>query len=298
MHKLGMRKTQFDWDKWWTETYDKVSHVIESGELNLSRIIFYADFMHLISIPGIPEKPRKTNKYIQDQQILTHNNYSYEAIAQGVQCARIQEIVNTCDKNTERIIELGSGYGKNLFLLELNGAPREVEYHAYEFSPKARDLTKKIKDTTTFSKLRIKNFDYYNADFSNLDNKPTVVFTNYSIEGIPQIDPALIEKISNIPGFQKCIHIEPIGWQIKDTSWLDRKNEIFNLKNKIICKKIDFNTKRSYSAWANTNLYTVLKEMQKDGAIKILKIIKNFNGKSLDTPGTVITWEKTRESRA
>jgi len=301
-----MRRTRNDWDQWWTALENRVIQLIKSGERDLNRIILLSSFPNHLSLSdefAQPERSQRIDDYIVDRQILRCHNYSYQAIRQGIRSARIQEIISACDRSTERIIELGAGYACQLFSVWLNGGPREAEYHAYEFSPKARNVAKIIKDTTGFSQLKIHDFDFYNPNLSNLDNKPTVVFTNYSIEGIPMIKPALIEAISQIPGLQKCIHLEPIGWQIKDTAWLASKNVFSALKNKSICKKIDFDTKRAYSNWANTNLYSVLEQMQKKRLIKIVKIIKNFNGRSCDVngrscyvPATLIIWQKNRES--
>jgi hypothetical protein len=188
-------------------------------------------------------------------------------------------LLKNIDSDTQRIVELGSGYGDNLCNLWLNGGPRAASYYGLEFVKEGGKCSELLAKFEENFKLLPFSFNYYDADFSMLtENQKTVVFTSYSIEQIPTLSTDFFNRLLAIPGLVKCIHFEPIGWQIP--------NETGNMT------QADYLSKSWVEQWDyNRNLYRLLLVLQKQGKIRIDNVVKDFLG-SGPNPGTFIVWEK------
>src|SRR5262249_1479919 len=94
-----------------------------------------------------------------------------------------------CNAETKRIIELGSGWGANLFYLWLGGAPRAAAYVAMEYTEAGREATRLLAGIEPGPALAIRAFDYHRPDLSEFrTGDRTIVFTSYSIEQITHLN--------------------------------------------------------------------------------------------------------------
>jgi hypothetical protein len=188
-------------------------------------------------------------------------------------------LIKQIDPDTERIVELGSGYGDNLCNLWLSGAPRNAGYYGLEFVEEGEKCARLLAGFEKDFNLISHPFNYYNADFSMFtENKKTVVFTSFSIEQIPTLSTDFFNRLLAIPGLVRCVHFEPVGWQIP--------NEDGNLTPG------DQLSRAWIEQWDyNKNLYRLLVVLQKQGKIRITNVIKDFLG-SGPNPGSLIVWEK------
>ena len=117
----------------------------------------------------------------------------------------------------DHVVELGSGYGHNLFKLHSALPPalrQSLTLHACELSDAGREVTKVLHDLDPAIPLQIHEFDYYRADFGFLAQaKSVLVFSSHSIEQIPELPEALYTALLAGNFDCHCIHAEPVGWQ-------------------------------------------------------------------------------------
>ncbi|MDH5216115.1 MAG: hypothetical protein OEX19_00325 [Gammaproteobacteria bacterium] len=183
-------------------------------------------------------------------------------------------------QGTKRIVELGSGFGVNLLWLWHLGGDPAMKYCGFEYDEygnRCLDALAGLVDKDAFSSCR---FDYNEPDFSMLlDDVPTAVITVHSIEQIKFVDVNLINKIKSIPGFKRCIHIEPVGFQMDE----GRDNDnLINYHNE---------------AWStlrngyNRNLVNILTGMQKGGELQINRMQKHIGGMHVGNSSSLVVWE-------
>lgn len=151
-------------------------------------------------------------------------------------------------KNNDKIIEIGCGYGRNLFSLRDQGFQNEIT--GYDFSENSISAAKKINN---YFNSEI-NFDVVDMtkDLRSKNLKNKLIFTFHSFEQIKYDTKTVIEDLIN-SDVSQVIHFEPIselyGYDVRDiTSFLYIKA-------------------RDYQ----DNLLKTLKDFEKIGKLKILQ---------------------------
>jgi len=167
-------------------------------------------------------------------QLLPHRD-GYQRVPDYTHNDNIQFLVDFARRRDfDAVIELGAGFGQNLFKLFYQGGP-DVPYYACEYTQSGVDCTQMLAALDDNLKIQAHRFDYKNADFSCLPKlNKVLVFTCHSIEQVTYVPNELIERISAIGNQVTCIHIEPFGFQLKpqaqDTQ-LDREHREMFAKN-------------------------------------------------------------------
>jgi hypothetical protein len=202
-------------------------------------------------------------------------------------------VASYCTADTKRIIELGSGWGANLFSLWLAGAPRTADYAALEYTETGREVTRLLAGTESALRLTVHPFDYNKPDLSAFrSHEKTLVFTCHSIEQITHIGDAVFEELLAIPGLDRVIHIEPVGWQIA----ADRPvGLLLQLLSWIVPPRLSLEIdllRQSRSARYNADLVPKLRSLERAGRIRIERIEKNYIGANPLNPGTAIVWRR------
>jgi SAM-dependent methyltransferase len=96
---------------------------------------------------------------------------------------------------SDRICELGCGYGYNLTLFD-------GEVYGGEYSSNAVSIAKRLQ-------LDVRNFNYYNESDYTFIRPSTTIFTSHSIEQIPDAS-IIIENLRKVRNnIRFVIHIEP-----------------------------------------------------------------------------------------
>jgi len=202
-------------------------------------------------------------------------------------------VASYCDADTKRIIELGSGWGTNLFYLWLGGAPRSAEYIAMEYTETGREVTQLVGNTEPHLALAIRPFDYHQPDLSEFrTSEKTVVFTSYSIEQITHLGDALFEELLAIPGLDHVIHVEPVSWQLLAESAID---PLIRLLSNVVPPRLSLEIdvrRRSRSHGYNKDLISKLRSLERAGRIRIERIVKNYIGPNPINPATAIVWRR------
>lgn len=279
----------------WKGVEDKFDKVVAGGEGDLSRVHLFMrrnfgpDFEdeHLRKKYESHEQQLVETGYLVDRQLIKLNDMDPRVATLITDAIKMRELVSLFGSGAGRVVELGSGWGKNLFNLFKFGAPLDAEYWGFELTRTGRQLMEKVgQQCAPTMKLLSSQFNYYDADFSPL-NAPlaTCVLTHHSIEQIPEVPEQLIQRILQIPGFRICVHMEPVGFQIDSNAWLAAPAD------KKLMAKIDSDNKRfAEKRNQNKNLYPLLRALEAKGQIKIISVKKYFTSHLLSNATTVIAW--------
>ena len=214
-------------------------------------------------------------KYININNIYEKKNFYFFKSRE-----KIIELI--LKNNFDVIIELGSGWGRNIFhyLKSYPNIFNDLNIISGEYTKGGCDTQEYIKKTFfPDAKLQIFEFDYYNSDiFLNYIKKHNfkncLILTFWSIEQITYLDEKFFENLFNISDKLTCINIEPVGWQIDEKSLM--KENITGYRN-----------------YYNKNLFPLLKKYEKENKLKINDIILDFNNFGpAESCGTLIEWEK------
>ena len=119
----------------WPDVLAKIESLIDAGETSLARVLTrmlqeMADrascrFMEVM-IKGRPTELPMSFAYGGNQSYIS---------------ARLGSL---CGPETAAVIELGSGYGRNLFWLWLQGGPKDAAYVACEITEAGRGCTERL----------------------------------------------------------------------------------------------------------------------------------------------------------
>jgi hypothetical protein len=155
--------------------------------------------------------------------------------------------------NVDCILELGSGYGNNLFNLYYQGGPK-VPYFGGELSLAGQRIGQTLTDLDKNLDFSFHQFDHIAPDLSWLpDFNKVFVMTVHSIEQVNKIDLDFFRCVVSAAPEVVGLHLEPFGFQAEpDLGPATKKQkEIFELYE-----------------W-NLNFYDVLREAQEEGLLAI-----------------------------
>ena len=135
--KTEVRST---YEAWWSRTRSAIDRHISCGEKNLFRLM---NKSYEETVGQSPPGPRVSKLYGRDVSVpyLHANRIVRDWIA---------DTVIEAATNVAAIIEVGSGWGYNLFNIWLRGGPL-VKYHAFELTDAGRRCCEKIRSA---SKIR------------------------------------------------------------------------------------------------------------------------------------------------
>jgi SAM-dependent methyltransferase len=115
----------------------------------------------------------------------------------------------------DAVVELGCGFGRNLFNLYYNGGPRAVSYYGGELTETGIAMGQMLAARQTDFAVTFFPFDH---TAPRLDALPRVrralVFTAHSIEQVLQIPAQLLETIAGCADEVLAVHFEPFGFQV------------------------------------------------------------------------------------
>lgn len=194
---------------------------------------------------------------------------------------------------TERVVEMGSGWGAIVSSLWLSGAPRDADYWALEYTEAGRETSTLFAAAEPRFRLQTRAFDYHDADFSYLtEPKKTLVYSTYSIEQITFVKDALIDRIMAIPGFARCVHIEPVGWQVEPDAFPARLDRVMRKLGLPALDQASASGRRCRRHGKNRNLLETLRRYEQQGKIVIEAIDKDLVANDPLNPGTLVVWRK------
>ena len=139
----------------------------------------------------------------------------------------VWELIKNGDYDT--IIELGSGFGRNIYYY-ISLLKHDCNFYMGEYTAGGIETAIYIKNRYfSNKKIQINHFDYNNFDVFfeqlKLSKKMTkvLVCTFWSIEQITNIQKEVFDNILSLSDTVTCVHIEPVGWQISDKSIMKKR---------------------------------------------------------------------------
>jgi SAM-dependent methyltransferase len=116
----------------------------------------------------------------------------------------------------DAIIELGCGYGRNLFEIFYGGGPRDTKYFGGELTASGRTLATELATLEPAFDVTFFPFDFLVFDLTLVPRFDRVlVFTVHAIEQVHLIDQALFTAIAGLGRHVVGMHFEPFGFQVK-----------------------------------------------------------------------------------
>ncbi len=271
-----------EYETGWQSVFDTAQILASQNGSNLQRVL------NLLQKPMLPnDNARMLDRFgyrLCGARVKGISDYFYEPLLFELQLQN--ELLRAIDPDTVNIVELGSGYSKNLFRIWFNGGPVEANYIGGEYTEAGRRCGGFLASLEPRIRYRSVPFDYYAPVFTDFEpNAKTFAFSCYSVEQVPEIDRRVFDALLAIPGLHRVVHIEPVGWQRRSwnvpftAEWLLRRE----MRQSAIALRY------------NINLLSVVESLERDGMIAVKRPIKfDFLAHRPDFPGSVIVWEPAR----
>ena len=132
----------------------------------------------------------------------------------------------------DAIIELGCGYGRNLFEIFYGGGPREAKYIGGEFTKSGVEIAQKLAKKA--SKIKTEFFHFNHLEPKLPFKKPfkrAFVFTCHGIEQVMQINENWFDEVVKAGEFVRGAHLEPFGFQLKNSGPLSDMHKDSMIQN-------------------------------------------------------------------
>lgn len=258
-------RREYGEDKW-PGVLAKIDALIDAGETSLARVL-----SRMLRDMAGRSSSRFMEVMIKGRPVALPLSFAYG----GNQSYISARLASLCGPDTAMVVELGSGYGRNLFWLWLQGGPGSAAYVACELTEAGRRCTERLAGLEPAMRVLAVPYDFNEPDYSSLaeDDGEMLVFTCHGFEQIPQARPEVFERLLALGRPLRGIHFEPIGWQIRAARGIDGLSG----SSAAHADEHDY----------NRNLWAVLSELDRGGAIVIedvepeLMCINPLNGTSL-----------------
>lgn len=248
-----------------------VRETLESGERDLSRIIGRV-CGHERGDMGVA---MHREVVIDGEIVRTPLLFS----ATGISGFIIEAMAESCAPGTDTVIELGAGWGRNLFLLHLSGRiAAKTALYALEFAETARLAGTLIANAVPSVRFKAQRFDYHAPDYSMIPRSkaPALVATIHSAEQIPQMKPEVLTQLIERRPVLTGLHLEPVSFQMP----ADRRGLRPAKTSGRYAETHDY----------NRNLWPLLASLETEGVIEILDVVPDVLGLNPHNASTLITW--------
>ncbi len=163
--ELGKRS---DYEVVWETTWEQCQKILAEGENDLSRLVMRVRNQYRVdnSDPNLAKKywndeeNRKKTGYIFDRKLVRFDSMSTRFQPTMLEPLKLMPIIESCGEDVERIIELGSGWGRNLFKVWLNGGARNAEYWALDITETGAKIANAVAQASGKINLITHNFDF------------------------------------------------------------------------------------------------------------------------------------------
>ncbi len=168
----------------------------------------------------------------------------------------------------EAVLEAGAGWGKNIYYCFMHGVPTTIDYYGLELTNTGLRTMEAMLQYAPQYKLYPKKFDFDSPKFNlNTNYDRILLFTMWSIKEITWLNKMFFYMLLDTASHVMGIHLEPIGWQIKNTG------QVYE--------------------YYNRNLYSLLLELQDEGRIHIVqKSVDMIGFFSKVNTASMLIWEK------
>jgi hypothetical protein len=251
-------------------TQDKVNS--EYNLLNWQRVLSNkawrngGDLRDFLAPPDLNERLRKVDGRILRVSALKYYQYRIGALG---------ELIARHCGDARQIVELGTGYGYNLFAL--HHSHPDWTFKGFDISPNGitagREIAEHFALSDKVSLDRIDLTDASDRNFSAISGE--VVLTYFCIEQIPYEVRKVVENIIAAKP-KRVINIEPT---INFLDWSDPRD----LVSLLYIRSVDY----------QTELFSTLDELEREGRIRIVARERMPFAPSINNDGFLYCWEPT-----
>jgi|SRR5580704_7836961 hypothetical protein len=256
----------------WRAALDRIRGLCEAGETSLARAVAT---LNADETEGAGLEPVEI--VLAGRRVAVPARFAYAgfyALVRAVLLARCETI------RPDLIVELGAGWGRNLFDLWLGGSPRAARYASMEFTGSGREATALLADFERDLPIEIHPFDYYAADAMPLEaGRRVLVFTVFSVDQIPYFPVQAIERVLELGAEVWGVHFEPFGWQCRDE--LGRAD--------LVGSSSDYAARHDY----NRDFWPVMRQLEQGGSIAIERVEPELYGANPANAASLLCWRKT-----
>lgn len=115
------------------------------------------------------------------------------------------------------IIELGCGFGRNIFELWYEGGPADIPYYGGEYTNSGVELARELAALEPGLNATFFHCDHTALDLSAVPHcKRALLFTMHSIEQVKAISPAWFAEAASVADQVVGLNFEPFGYQVAD----------------------------------------------------------------------------------
>lgn len=175
----------------------------------------------------------------------------------------------------DTIVELGCGYGRNLFILDQILNQPDVKYYGAEYTDSGRGVSEMlVSKMMPHMNFQSEFIDHKNPDFSFLDgSKKALIFSCHSIEQVAEIPDDYCERLANAVPEATVVHLEPFGFQTRPE---DKETE----------EHYQFAIDKEY----NLNLFDVLKKSAENNKINLISYDTDILYTQIENPTSIAVW--------
>lgn len=219
-----------------------------------------------------------------EQYVLSRDNQQIIALVDGALCRirrseyyayRTERLVDTLAQfsmDSDRLIEIGSGAGRNLFALAYSG--RWSHLLGLELSATGREVTRLVADRFSLDSVKTEYIDLLNPSSVGFDYlEGATVFSFYCLEQLPAYTRVVLNNLLKA-GVRRVIHIEPTP-------------ELFEYSSLKDLATISYIWRQDYQR----TIVTVAREMERDGYIRVLATKRLHFAPSCRNDPTLVVWE-------
>lgn len=176
-------------------------------------------------------------------------------------------------EDADVVIELGCGYGINLWVLAQEFS--RPTFLGGEYSSNAVELARRLYQDTP--RIRVQEFDFYAPTYTQVSEAvaqggKVVVFTSHAIEQLPSAR-HMVEVLAAIPRLSGVVHLEPLLELHGDT--------LLGLLRRAYADANDY----------NRDLYSSVRE---NPGIELLPVKHDVLGLNCFNPTSVVRWRRAR----
>lgn len=165
-------------------------------------------------------------------------------------------------EGAEAVVELGAGWGANLFGSYLAGGPQDAHYVAAEYTDAGRRAAELLAARAPELSFAAAAFDFHHPTWELPTFERATVFTAHAIEQVPHLPASFLPFVASLAEEVTVLHFEPIGWQTRgeDSQYAERHDY-------------------------NRNLWPLLR-----GAVEIVELDVDIVGVNAANPTTLAIW--------
>lgn len=220
-------------DKYWGELFDFINNN-EFENIDLAwENIFNKEFQN-----------PKNISFIKDGKVLQKSFKDYLETQKKHLLDQLEPII---EKNQiDLILDLGSGWSRNS--ITIANKFKNIKVLSGEFSNGGRNVANFLIKKYNLNNIKTFQFDWNNPkvlfdNISKLKPKTIIIFSNCSIEQIPNLKISFFEKLIKSGIMFYSIHNEPVAWQLKKIKKPFKEN--YNLNFIEILKRLENENKIS-----------------------------------------------------